>query len=123
MTNLEPAEKPATVAAQATHVAPKKAPAKKRASQKKGAAIERKTAKAAKRKKAANPAPTKGATILRLVRRAKGASLATIMNATGWQAHSVRGFLSIARKKHGLKIESVENNGKRLYRVAKGKGK
>ena len=123
MTNLEPAETAATIAAQATHVAPKKVPAKKGASQKRTAHGARKTTKAAKPKKAAKPARTKSATILRLVRRAKGASLAVIMNATGWQAHSVRGFLSIARKKHGLKIESVENGGKRFYRVAKGRGK
>jgi hypothetical protein len=39
------------------------------------------------------------------------------MKATGWQAHSVRGFLSTARK-NGLKIESAKSEkGGRIYRV------
>jgi hypothetical protein len=38
--------------------------------------------------------------------------------ATGWQAHSVRGFISIARSKHGIKIESTGNTaGERVYRA------
>lgn len=45
---------------------------------------------------------SKGAKILELIGRSKGASLAEIMEATGWQAHSVRGFISTAGNKHGL---------------------
>jgi len=41
--------------------------------------------------------------------RAKGATLAEIMAAAGWQAHSVRRFISTASKKHGVKIESLKN--------------
>ena len=42
------------------------------------------------------------------------------MKATDWQAHSVRGFLSTAGKKHGLKIESTKNEaGERTYKIAK----
>ena len=41
-----------------------------------------------------------------MIGRAKGATLAEIMQATGWQAHSVRGFVSTAGKKHGIKIDS-----------------
>jgi hypothetical protein len=46
-----------------------------------------------------------------MIGRAKGATLADIMKATDWQAQSVRGFLSTAAKKHGLKIESTKNRG------------
>jgi hypothetical protein len=54
-----------------------------------------------------------------MIARAKGATLAEIMKATDWQAHSVRGFLSTAAKKHGLKIESANTEaGDRLYKIA-----
>jgi hypothetical protein len=42
------------------------------------------------------------------------------MEATGWQAHSLRGFLSTASKKRGLKIESTKPDaGDRVYRITK----
>ena len=47
-------------------------------------------------------------------------TLAEIMKFTGWQAHTVRGFISIAGSKQGLKIESVRGEDKqRTYRIAK----
>jgi len=55
-----------------------------------------------------------------MIGRAKGATLAEIMKATDWQAHSVRGFISTAGKKHSVKIESSKNEaGNRVYRIAK----
>jgi len=55
-----------------------------------------------------------------LIERPKGATLAEIMKATSWQAHSVRGFLSTAAKKHGVKIESTKTAaGDRVYSVKK----
>lgn len=55
-----------------------------------------------------------------MIARAKGATLAEIMKAAGWQAHSVRGFISTATKKHGVKIESAKNDaGERTHRVGK----
>ena len=130
------------VAEQGAHGAPEKAASKKAASQKKGAPKGQKTAKGARpkaaaprkkaqiAKKATKPARTKeastpraeskGAKILELIGRPKGATLAEIMKATDWQAHSVRGFLSTAGKKHGLKIESAKNEaGGRTYKIAK----
>jgi hypothetical protein len=74
------------------------------------------------RKRAAGPARrgTKTAKILALLRRPGGASLPELRRATGWQPHSVRGFLSGAvKKKMGLRIDSVSrDDGQRAYRVA-----
>ena len=123
MTNTETTDKTAAVA-------PEKAPSKKGASQKQDAPKAKKTAKGAiggasakASKKAAKPerkatAPRAGAKILET--RAKGATLAEIMKATNWQAHSVRGFVSTASKKRGVKIESAKNDaGERTYKIAK----
>jgi hypothetical protein len=45
-----------------------------------------------------------------------------MMQATGWQPHSVRGFLtSVVRKKLGLTLTSDKRNGERVYRVTAGK--
>jgi hypothetical protein len=62
---------------------------------------------------------SKKAEVLELMRRAKGATLAEIMKATGWQAHTVRGFVSgTLIKKQGLKVESFRSDSKeRTYRV------
>jgi hypothetical protein len=63
---------------------------------------------------------TKTAKILALLHRPAGASLGELRKATGWQAHSVRGFLSGAvKKKMGLRIDSLpRDDGERAYRVA-----
>jgi hypothetical protein len=55
-----------------------------------------------------------------MIGRPKGATLAEIMKATDWQAHSVRGFLSTAAKKHAINIESAKNEaGDRVYQAKK----
>jgi len=51
----------------------------------------------------------KKAEVVALMKRAKGATLAEIMAATGWQAHTVRGFVSILGSKGGEKIESSKS--------------
>jgi hypothetical protein len=62
----------------------------------------------------------KKAEVLALMKRPKGATLAEIMKLTGWQRHTVRGFVSVLRSKGGEKIESLRNAaGQRTYRVAK----
>ncbi len=62
----------------------------------------------------------KRAEVIALMKRAKGATLAEIMDATGWQPHTVRGFVSILGGKGGAKIESSKNTaGERSYRIAK----
>jgi hypothetical protein len=62
---------------------------------------------------------TKTAKVLALLRQPKGATLREIMKVTGWQAHSVRGFISGAlRRKLGLTVESTKReDGDRLYKV------
>jgi hypothetical protein len=64
-------------------------------------------------------ATSKQADILAMMRRPKGAALASIMEATGWQAHTVRGFVSaVVIKKLGLKVESFRTEDKeRAYRI------
>jgi hypothetical protein len=63
-------------------------------------------------------AGSKKAKVLDMMRRANGATLAEIQKATEWQAHTVRGFISIAAKKLSLKIESTKReNGDREYRI------
>jgi len=92
---------------------------KAKAAPKKDAKVGKKAAKPARAKEASTPrAESKGAKILALIGRPKGATLAEIMKATSWQAHSVRGFLSTAAKKHDLQIESTKNNaGERVYQL------
>lgn len=60
---------------------------------------------------------TKLQTCLELLGRKTGATLDEMMAATGWQAHSVRGFLSgTVKKKLGLSVRSIKDeNGMRRY--------
>ena len=62
---------------------------------------------------------SKKAEILALLRRPQGATLAEIMAATGWQAHSVRGFISGSLgKKMGLSVASAKReDGERVYQL------
>jgi hypothetical protein len=54
-----------------------------------------------------------------LLRRKDGATLREIAKATGWQNHSIRGFISgTVDKRMGLKVESDKNNGDRIYKIA-----
>jgi hypothetical protein len=62
----------------------------------------------------------KKAEVIALMKRAKGATLAEIAAATGWQKHTVRGFVSILGSKGGEKIESSKGDaGERTYKIAK----
>ncbi len=62
---------------------------------------------------------TKTQIALSLLERSKGASIAEMQNAMGWQAHSVRGFLAgTVRKMPGVTLVSDKtDNGPRRYRV------
>lgn len=71
------------------------------------------------RKSASNAKTTKSGRILKLLQRPKGATIAELTHATGWQQHSIRGFLSgTVRKRLGLNVMSEKTDkGTRRYRV------
>lgn len=58
--------------------------------------------------------------VVALLERDAGVSLADLMAATGWQAHSVRGALSTLKKKLGRPLQSTtEADGQRVYRLGR----
>ena len=105
------AAKMARAAALGGHVASKKGKTAKKASPAKKAPKAQNEARVA--------GDSKTAKILDLLKRPEGATLAALMKAAEWQAHSVRGFLSgTLRKKLGLTIESAKGeDGERTYTV------
>ena len=73
--------------------------------------------------KAGGARTNKKSEVTTLVRRpllgSRGATLAEIMAATGWQKHTVRGFVSILGKKGEVNTESSKNSaGERVYKIA-----
>jgi hypothetical protein len=102
----------ASAAKRARNVAPKKATSGKKTSPTK------KTPKGAKKAAGAREG-SKAAKVLDLLKRPGGASAKELMKATGWQPHSVRGFLSgTVSKKMGLAVVSTKGeDGERTYSV------
>ena len=65
-------------------------------------------------------ANSKQAEVVRMLQRPEGATVRQICDATGWQAHTVRGaFAGAFKKKLGLTLVSDKQpGGERIYRVA-----
>jgi uncharacterized protein DUF3489 len=61
---------------------------------------------------------SKTAEVIALLRRSQGATLGALMQTTGWQAHSVRGFISgKLGKKMGLRVHSFLRDQERVYAI------
>ncbi|MGH7345669.1 MAG: DUF3489 domain-containing protein, partial [Candidatus Rokuibacteriota bacterium] len=61
---------------------------------------------------------TKQAAMLALLGRPKGTTIAELVEATGWQQHSVRGAIVNMAKHLGITIRSEKTDGVRVYRIA-----
>jgi hypothetical protein len=65
---------------------------------------------------------TKKEKIITLMSRPQGASLKELMRSTGgWQAHSVRGFLSTLASKDGVKFKRIVKDDRAAYIIARRK--
>jgi hypothetical protein len=108
-------------AASETEPAAEAAPARARRKKTSKASGSTKPGSPAKSSKAAKPAAaregSKKADVVEMMQRKGGCTLAEIMKATGWQAHTVRGFVSgTLGKKMGLTVTSTKNDqGERTY--------
>ncbi|HXJ38720.1 MAG TPA: DUF3489 domain-containing protein, partial [Bryobacteraceae bacterium] len=100
------------------HVTPSKAKSAKKTTPAKKGAKTAKVAKTAKKPIGAREG-SKTEKVLDLLKRSGGATAKELMKATGWQAHSVRGFLSgTVSKKMGLAVTSTKGeDGERSYSI------
>jgi len=97
----------------AESAAPKAAPRPKAA----GAAKKRKIESPHERRDPAS-GTSKRARVIEMLQRRPGATIASIMKATGWQQHSVRGFFAaVVRKQLGLNLVSEKTGKERVYRI------
>lgn len=96
------------------------APREKRVARRKAAAPPVSSPAAAKPPASATKGPAgKLEVVVALMRRPEGATVAQMGEATGWQAHSVRGALAGAlKRKHKLTIVGEPGESGRVYRIA-----
>src|SRR6478672_11039974 len=65
-----------------------------------------------------NAGATKQARVIAMLESPTGVTIAAMMKETGWQPHSVRGFLAgVVRKKLKLNLTSDATNDGRVYRI------
>jgi hypothetical protein len=62
---------------------------------------------------------SKQSRVIAMLQSPTGATIAAMMKVTGWQQHSVRGFLAgVVRKRLKLKLDSKLRDDERVYRLA-----
>ena len=80
------------------------------------------TKKSPQRASRSSGGSTKHDRVLGLLRAKDGTTIAAISKVTGWQPHSVRGFLAgVVKKKLGLTLTSEKTKSGRIYRIARAK--
>ena len=63
---------------------------------------------------------SKQSRVIALLQSPTGATIEAMMKATGWQPHSVRGFLAgVVRKRLKLELGSTKVDGNRVYQITK----
>ena len=62
-------------------------------------------------------APSKLDRLIAILLREEGADMAAMIEATGWQAHSIRGALAGALKKRGHAVSSEKTGERRVWRI------
>ncbi len=67
--------------------------------------------------KSKKPATTKTALVCKLLIRLRGATVPELMDATGWQNHSVRAFFTGLRKKGHTLVREERTSGELAYRL------
>lgn len=72
----------------------------------------------AKTKTKAKSQVNKSSSVTKLLARSRGATVADLTDATGWQPHSVRALLSGLRKKGIVLIRDARKSGESCYRIA-----
>jgi Protein of unknown function (DUF3489) len=115
MASRKPYEDPMTSTKSKRKTATRSRPAKaaKRKSSKRSVTVAAASGAGAKTR-----AGTKNAQVVAMLRDPAGTTIAAIMAATGWQQHSVRGFLAgVVRKKLGLNLVSESGDSGRVYRI------
>jgi len=63
-------------------------------------------------------APSKLDRLIAILLHEDGADMAAMIEATGWQAHSIRGALAGALKKRGHAVSSEKSGERRVWRIA-----
>lgn len=63
-------------------------------------------------------APSKLDRLIAILLHEDGADMALMIEATGWQAHSIRGALACALKKKGHAVSSEKSGERRIWRIA-----